>query len=263
VTEGADEPSYLNTGPVARIGMANGLVKAGQKVRLEALASNSSDDKYEWSFGDGTFAKGRVVKHKFPDTDGTLLDGSGRFRVLLHVSDPAGRNAWAYQPVVVASALQPALSPPSGLQSGVSWQVFDEGAEIAGANGVTPEFSVDALQRKTNYRAEFSGVVDVPADGGYVLTMMATDAGSLEVDGKVVATTPAAFQQVCGLAGVAVRPAIGSVALAKGLHRIEIVDEHGEGADGFRVMWQGPGMAEQEIPAAALFHDAQPTATAQ
>jgi hypothetical protein len=74
------------------------------------------------------------------------------------------------------------------------------------------------------------------------------------IDGRVIATTPAAFQQVCWLAGVAVRPAAGSVALAKGLHRIEVVDVHGEGSDGFRVMWQGPGMIEQEIPAAALFH---------
>ena len=34
VTEGADEPSYLERAPAARIGMAAGLVKAGQRVRL-------------------------------------------------------------------------------------------------------------------------------------------------------------------------------------------------------------------------------------
>jgi hypothetical protein len=262
VTEGADEPSYLDGAPAARIGMAAGLVKAGQRVRLEAMGESSPGAKREWSFGDGAFAKGRVVKHRFPDTDGTLLDGSGRFRVLLHVRDAAGRNAWAYQPVVVASTLMPPLARPAGLAAGVLWQVFDQGAEIAGANGVAAGLSAEALGRKTDYRGEFSGFVDVPADGGYVFTLMATDGGSLAIDGKVLATTPTAFQQVCGLAGVAVRPAAGSIALAKGLHRIEVVDLHGEGLDGFRVMWQGPGMVEQEIPAAALFHEGQATATA-
>jgi hypothetical protein len=258
VTEGADEPSYSDGAPAARIGMANGLVTPGLKVRLEALGAISSGAKYEWSFGDGTFAKGRVVKHKFPDGEGTLLDGSGRFRVLLHVSDAAGRNAWAYQPVVVASALSPALARTAGLASGVQWQVFDRGAQVAGGSGTADGFSADVLGRRTEYRGEFSGLVDVPADGGYVFTLMATDRGSLSIDDKVVATTPEAFQQVCGLAGVAVRPAAGSLALTKGLHRIEVVDVHGEGADGLRVMWQGPGMVEQEIPAAALFHVPQP-----
>jgi hypothetical protein len=226
------------------------------------MGESSPGAKREWSFGDGAFAKGRVVKHRFPDTDGTLLDGSGRFRVLLHVRDAAGRNAWAYQPVVVASTLMPPLARPAGLAAGVLWQVLDQGAEIAGANGVAAGLSAEALGRKTDYRGEFSGFVDVPADGGYVFTLMATDGGSLAIDGKVLATTPTAFQQVCGLAGVAVRPAAGSIALAKGLHRIEVVDLHGEGLDGFRVMWQGPGMVEQEIPAAALFHEGQATATA-
>ncbi len=259
VTEEAEEPTYAETAPVAQIGMASGLVKSGQKVRLEALGSASKGLKYEWSFGDGSFAMGRVVRHKFPDADGTLLDGSGRFRVLLHVSDAAGRNAWVYQPVVVASALAPALTPPAGLVSGVSWQVLDQGAQIASGSGVAADFSADALGRKAEYRGEFSGLVEVPADGGYVFTLIATDGGSLSIDGKLIATTPHAFQQVCGLAGVAARPAAGSVALAKGLHRIEVVDVHGEGLDGFRVMWQGPAMIEREIPASALFHPpAQP-----
>jgi hypothetical protein len=259
VAGGADEPSYWNGAPVARVAMASGLVKPRGKIRLEALGAASAGAKYEWSFGDGTFATGRRVKHKFPDSDGTLLDETGRFRVLLHVTDASGRNAWAYQPVVVASALAPALPRPGDLVAGVQWQEFDPGAQIARAGGVAAGFSAGVLQRKTEYRAEFSGFVEVPRDGGYVFTLMATDGGSLSIDGNVAATAPAAFQQVCGLAGAAVRPATASVALGEGLHRIEVVDVHGEGLDGFRVMWQGPGMVEREIPATALFHQSQAT----
>jgi glycosyltransferase involved in cell wall biosynthesis len=136
--------------------------------------------------------------------------------------------------------------------------VFDQGALIPGGSGVADEFSADVLGRKTEYRGKFSGLVDVPADGDYVFTLMATDGGSLTIDIKVIATTPVAFQQVCGVDGVAVRPTTGSIALAKGLHRIEVVDVHGEGSDGFRVLWQGPGAVEQVIPPSALIH---PTTT--
>ena len=52
------------------------------------------------------------------DTQGTLLDGSGRFRVLLHISAVGAngniRNTWLYQPVVVADAPHPALAPLAG-----------------------------------------------------------------------------------------------------------------------------------------------------
>jgi len=53
-----------------------------------------------------------VVRHRFPDAQGTELDGgekgAGRFRVLLHVEDNLGsqggyRQDWASQGVVVVS----------------------------------------------------------------------------------------------------------------------------------------------------------------
>ncbi len=57
-------------------------------IRFEATASDGVS--YQWFFGDGSSAKGRAVRHAMPDEEGTLLDGSGRFRVLLKVTDKAG-----------------------------------------------------------------------------------------------------------------------------------------------------------------------------
>ena len=69
---------------------------------------------YAWTFGDGTSATGRKVKHAFPDTAGTLSDGSGKFRVLLDASNGSGHHTLIYVPVVVADALRPALSSAVG-----------------------------------------------------------------------------------------------------------------------------------------------------
>ena len=77
------------------------------------------------------------------------------------------------------------------------------------------------------------------------------------VDGVVLGEVPAPFAQVCGLQGNAVRQVTGSIALAKGSHRIRVRETHSTGEDGFRVWWRGPGMqATQDIPAAALSHEA-------
>lgn len=72
--------------------------KAGEPV---AFVAESEARSYEWIFGDGTTATGRSVKHAFPDSDGTLLDGSGRFRVLLKTTGADGSVAWASRSVVI------------------------------------------------------------------------------------------------------------------------------------------------------------------
>jgi hypothetical protein len=259
VLEGADEPTFAQTGPVAQITVLSGLIRPSQKVRLEA--AKGADLKYEWTFGDGTAAHGRVVKHRFSDAEGTLLDGSGRFRVLLHVSDANGRNSWAYAPVVVGETLQPAITLTTRTSPGLTWQRFLSGSQIASTSGITQNLNpaVDRLKAATGYKVSFSGLLEIPEDGGYVFTLFANDAGTLAIDGKLVATTPALFGNVCGLAGNAVRPATASLTLAKGLHRIEAADEHGQGEDGFRVLWQRPNSPPEEIPASALSHEEQAT----
>jgi hypothetical protein len=261
VLAGADEPSFTQSGPIAQVTMPSGLIRPGQKIRLEA--AKGAGLKYEWTFGDGTSARGRVVKHRFQDTEGTLLDGSGRFRVLLHVTGANGRNGWDYAPVVVGETLQPAVTPPSETLPGIYWQGFLDGSQVASTSGIASTFSAGVIRTAVTgaYKASFSGLIIIPEDGGYVFTLFANDAGSLSIDGKLVATAPAPFGNVCGLAGNAVRPATASLTLAKGLHRIEASDDHGQGEDGFRVLWQRPNHPPEEIPASVLRHEEQPTNT--
>ena len=77
----------------------------GRSVRFHANAEALS---YRWRFGDVAGAEGRDVTHVFADTDGTMRDGSGRFRVILNTVSADNAVRWDARSVVVTSAYQPA-----------------------------------------------------------------------------------------------------------------------------------------------------------
>jgi hypothetical protein len=264
VLDGADAPTYSGGGN--GFTYSTGLIVPGRKVRFQARQQKGAV-RYEWSFGDGTRATGRAVQHAFADVEGTLWDRSGRFRVLLRTVDTNGRSRWAYEPVVVAKKIQPAMGAIAS-ERGVRYQ-YSEGTGLTvdgltqtstKTEGVTPMFDSAARGRDDQYGMIFDGLVDIPADGGYTFTLMGNDGGSLEIDSVVVASSPKPWAQVCGSPGDAVQAAGGSVALAAGKHRIHVAMTHPTGPDGFRVLWQGPGVPQGPIPAAALSHAVETTA---
>jgi hypothetical protein len=121
--------------------------------------------------------------------------------------------------------------------------------------GISATLNLAAMPRSEEYGAEFEGLIDVPADGGYTFILLGNDGGRLEIDSAVIATSPKTWAQVCGSEGNAVQAARGSVALAKGKHRIRVAMTHTLGPDGFAVLWQGPGVQQATIPAQALSHE--------
>ncbi len=267
VANGAEAPIFAANGPQAIIHYDSGLLRPGRKIHFEATGPATNGERYDWTFGDGAHASGRTVSHIFPDAAGTLLDGSGRFRVLLHVASPEGRETWTAEPVVLADALEPAPAPTSQAAPGLLFRAIQsEHPTLAAlmpdtataATGTATQLSPAPRPRDRNYALAFNGFLDIPADGGYTFTLISTDAGDLRVDGRTLAVTPEPFAQVCGLAGNAARPARGSIALTRGLHRLEVRETHTTGLDNFRVLWQGPGLEPREIPATALSHPAQP-----
>jgi PKD domain. len=77
VSDGVSAPTYSGDDGDGLI-YSSGLIVRGRKVRFQAHARPGAV-RYEWSFGDGTHAAGRVVQHAFADDEGTLWDHSGRF----------------------------------------------------------------------------------------------------------------------------------------------------------------------------------------
>lgn len=222
VMEGASAPVVQSGGVPAGFAYTGGVLRPHAVVQFTADVEEQPGRSFEWLFGDGTRASGRSVSHRFPDVEGTLLDGSGRFRVLLHVRDASGEEAWGSQSVVLGERAQvPLVASASDAGEGV-----------------------------------FSGSFEVPEDGGYTLTLLTSTKASMAIDGRMPVVSPRAQPQVCGSVGDAVQPVRDSTVLAKGRHFLRITRSKavenaevpaGGGSDLPIVLWEGPGIQRQVL----------------
>jgi hypothetical protein len=241
-----------------------GALKPDQKITFDASLSQIASGKiqsYEWFFGDGKIAKGKVVHHKFPDAEGTLWDGSGRFRVLLKTIDDHGNVDWAYEPVVIGNKAIPSL-PDTNAQPGLRYQYYEgkwDGLPqfdqlSSSANNIVNNLDLSVRKRNDNYGIVYDGLLKVPTDGGYTFMLFGTDAASLTMDSKTVAVSPLPQTLVCGTKGNAVQEASGSIVLAAGLHHIHVSMTHTLGAQVFSLKWQGPNHPLQDVSGEVLLH---------
>ena len=232
-TEGAGEPRYQAGKVDAQFSYAAKVIHPGKKIRFEATQQPGLS--YHWLFGDGEQADGPVVKHAFTDAEGTLLDGTGRFRVLLAVTDPQGHKTWSSQSIVVNDNVHKAT------------RARDLAPGITGSKG-------------DSYTGQ-NGFLSVPVTGGYTITLLTSTTAALAID-DVQVHSGKPHAQVCGSAGDAVQAVRVSVVLKRGPHRIEIRRgpeiENAEAPEGVSagtpvLLWEGPGILQQPVPEAALF----------
>lgn len=258
VTKGAERPKFSPAPAVAAsFAVTPAVIAPGEKVTFTAQAMPGA--RYTWLFGDGTSGQGRIVRHRFPDAVGTELDGAngaGLFRVLLHVTDSGGHQDWAAQGVVVVDRWHDAAADTGNLKPGLDWKIYaggwrslpDFGTLAAALTGNAPNLEADAQGFK-QWATVWDGFLKVPADGGYTFSLMDRDGARLEIDGAQVAQTGPAFAQVCGSPGNAVRYAHGAIGLRAGWHRIHVEALNTMSGGAPRLLWEGPGIGLQEVPA--------------
>lgn len=267
-TGGAEPPRFAaapdpNHTPVAAFTVDPPIFAPGQEVTF--TAQPSPEAHFTWLFGDGTQATGRRARHRFPDAEGTELDGTkngaGRFRVLLHAEDNQGNQDWAAQGVVAVAHWQDAAPAAGTMALGLNWKIYpgawtelpDLSAEHAVFSGESPNLHVDA-QGFTEYAAAWDGLIDIPADGGYTFHLLAHDGARLVIDGLEVAKTGPAFAQVCGSPGNAVRYDRGSLGLRAGKHALHLEGLHSVSQGAPRLLWEGPALPLTDVPPAAYSH---------
>ena len=249
-------------GPVAAFTVDPPVFAPGEKVTFTAQSSPGT--RSTWLFGDGTQASGRRVSHRFPDAEGTQLDGSGRFRVLLHVEDRDGHEDWAAQGVVVVGRWHEAVEFAGPAVPGLVWLIYpgewtelpNLASERAVFAGEGPGLRADA-QGFTHYAAAWDGQIDIPADGGYTFHLLACDGARLVIDGVEVAKTGPPFAQVCGSPGNAMRYDRGSLGLRAGKHTFHMEGLHSASQDSPRLLWEGPALPLTDVPPAAYSHPRQ------
>jgi hypothetical protein len=261
------DPPVFAPGDVVRFTAQESAQKSGQK---------SAGATYTWLFGDGTQATGRMVSHRFPDAEGTELDGgalgAGRFRVLLHVEDKAGKQDWAAQGVVAVGRWHDAVSEAVSTVPGLGWQIFpgswtelpdlspDQSKEQAVFHGEAPNLNANA-QGFTRYAAVWDGLIDIRADGGYTFHLLDRDGARLVIDGMEVARTGPPFAQVCGSPGNAMRYDRGSLGLRAGRHTLHVEGLHSVSEGDPQLLWEGPGLPLGAVPPAAYSHRQQDSLT--
>ena len=263
VSQGADQPKFAPAPKlVAEFHVDRPVFAPRQKVTLTAQAAPGAT--YTWLFGDGTEAHGRIVRHRFPDAKGTELDGrngTGRFRVLLHVIDKAGQQDWAAQGLVAIAQWHAAVKPKEPTAPGLSYKVFAGGwTELPDFASLTPVLTGESTNLEANaqgftrYATVWDGFIQIPADGGYTFHLIDRDGVRLVIDGMEVARTGPPFAQVCGSPGNALRYDRGSLGLRAGLHAIhvEALNTASDGAP--RLLWEGPGVALGDVPDGAYMH---------
>jgi len=255
-------------GPVAAFSVDPPVFAPGDKVTFTAQPSPGAS--YTWLFGDGTKASGRRVRHRFPDAEGTELNGAengaGRFRVLLHVEERTGytdttNQDWAAQGVVAVAHWHEAASAAGQMLAGLAWQLYpgawtelpNLAAEHAVFSGESPNIHADS-QGFTHYTAAWDGLIDIPADGGYTFYLLSRDGARLVIDGVEVAKTGPPFAQVCGSPGNAMRYDRGSLGLRAGRHTFHLEGLHSASQGAPRLLWEGPALPLTDVPPAAYSH---------
>jgi hypothetical protein len=257
VSGGAAEPQFLPAhAPTAAFALDPPVVLPGRKITF--TAEQAPHARYTWLFGDGAQARGRRVSHRFPDAEGTELDGqngAGRFRVLLQVEDKTGHQDWAEQDVVAVAQWHDEAKITAPTEAGLAYRIYpgewtelpDLSAQRVVLAGSSPGFEVDA-KGFTHYAIAWDGFLDVPADGGYTFSLIDRDGARLVIDGMEVAKTGPPFAQVCGSPGNAARYAAGSLGLRAGRHAIHLEGLHSESGSAPILLWQGPDLPLAQVP---------------
>jgi hypothetical protein len=263
VIDGAEAVNFAPShGPVAAFSFDPPVFAPRQSVTFTAQASTGAS--YTWLFGDGTTARGRRVRHRFADAEGTELDHSGRFRVMLRVDDGAGHEDWAAQGVVAVGDWRDALTVAGPTVQGLAWGVYpgmwtelpNLTAEHEVLSGESHSIYADP-HGFTHYAATWDGLIDIPADGGYTFHLLSADGARLLIDGTIVARTGPPFPQVCGSPGNAIRYDRGSLGLRAGQHTFHLEGLHSDSQDVPRLLWEGPGLRLRDVPAAVYSRPAQ------
>lgn len=260
VSGGAEQPEIVpQHEPVAGFTVDPPVFAPGDKVTF--TAQRSQGGHYRWLFGDGTKAEGRKTTHRFADADGTQLDGSGRFRVLLETTDGKGHQDWAAQGVVAVAHWHDAVSAPEPTEPGLAYRIFsgawtelpDLSSQHAALAGDSADLNADA-HGFTSYAAAWDGYIQIPVDDGYTFALIDRDGARLMIDGVEVAKTGPPFAQVCGSPGNAERFSRGSLGLRAGLHALHVEGLHSASNEAPRLMWESTTMRPVDVPAAAFSH---------
>jgi hypothetical protein len=186
-----------------------------------------------------------VKEERNPSARHVLVDASvASPAVRLTVTDIFDQTV---APVVVkaeASRLTEAEPGSASLVTGLAYTFSEKGGKLV-RQGISRGFDLSVReQRSSGYAVTFSGLLNAPADGLYVLRAQIDGAFRIKVDGADALHWE-------GQHGTTEKAAI--LRLGKGSHPLVVTHDYDDlPARNFSIEWEGPGIARQPVPLAAL-----------
>ncbi|GAB5522779.1 MAG: hypothetical protein Roseis2KO_06510 [Roseivirga sp.] len=140
----------------------------------------------------------------------------------------------------------------SALKPGLNYRYFEgdwnvlpdfNKLKMKKAGGIA-NFDFTPRMQEEQFAFEYSGYLNIPADGAYRFYLSSDDGSQLFINDKLVIDND-------GLHGMVEKE--GWTALEKGYHSIKVTYFEKGGGDGLELSWKGPGMAKTNVPSSALF----------
>ena len=112
-------------------------------------------------------------------------------------------------------------------------------------SGVVDQFDFAPVQRLDHFALEYSGFIEIPAQGVYTFSLMSDDGSRLYIGDRLVVDHD-------GLHRVSEKS--GPIALAAGRHALKVEYFESLVHEILRVYYSGPGIEKRPIPGNVLFH---------
>ena len=190
-----------------------------------------------------------------PTVGSPVAHGPLQLRNTATVSARAFRDGKAVSPVAKGIFTKVPPRPaeiPAGVSPGLRYEYFEKKVERVGELDGTPAtkkgtvagFETALKDRDKNFCFKYTGYLKVPADGVYRLYTRSDDGSALWIGDTLVVDNdkPHSSQEQSGV-----------IALAAGLHPITVSFFENSGGFELKVLWSGPRVKKEEIPAAALW----------
>lgn len=111
------------------------------------------------------------------------------------------------------------------------------------SKSVEKQIGLPAYVRPEVFGLEFTGLIEVPADGIYTFYLYSDDGSILQIGDRLVVDNDGFHSDV---------EKTGQVALKKGLHPITLRYFDGGGGNSLKLMYEGPSIAKQSVPETAF-----------
>ena len=211
----------------------------GDEVALALTASDAEDDAL--TFAAHGLPRGLSIDPASGVISGSIGGGPTAYAVVVSVTDGSETAEAAFTWTVL------------NLGPGVAYAYFetnslsalpDFDALVPVTTGSASGFDLSPRRRNDLFAFRFTALVRVPSDGVWTFSTRSDDGSQLFIDGALVVDNDGRHGPL---------EQSGQVALTAGHHEIVVTMFEWVGGEVLEVLWEGPGVSRQPIPAAALF----------